>query len=654
MKWTATVFLFCLFALTQIANAQENTYYGTVTDAETNEPFIGVTVVIKNTTRGTITDIDGYYEIMASVGDTLSYSYLGYQDFELVLGAEIENNVTLAVDAEVLDEVVVIGYGTIKKSDLTGSVAKVESEDLTKVPAANAMESLQGKVAGLQILNPTGEPGAAPVVRLRGITTLNDNNPIAVIDGVITDINSVSMLNPNDIESVEVLKDASASAIYGSRGAAGVIIITTKSGRSGKTNVQISAEQGFESVAQQIDVMDRNEFANYINVIEPGTFNNIDALPNTNWQDEIYKNNASITNLNVSINGGSEQSTFYFGIGYFNQEGVIPKSGLERFTAKLNSGFNIAPFLDIGLDLNMELRDKDNPPGVVTTALRAWPVDQPYLEDGQTYAEVNGGNPVAAIEYSNSLTKSLRGLGNLYGEVTFLENFRFKSSLQFDLTYGHTRSFVPEYFVGPLQQNDMNDLGVSRATASSLIFENTLSYLREFGKHSINAVLGFTSQDIRSEYLSGSTQGLVREDPLFWYLDAGQDDFDLADMLREMERTLRKNMLDRLREADPQTAEEVSNKLYVFDDLLSVTDRSVQALLAEVNSGTLATALKDAPETISNKILSNMSKTRESQLGRRNRILGHGHCGRKGRRQATDLQSHGQFGREGAIASGGC
>ncbi|GLR18077.1 SusC/RagA family TonB-linked outer membrane protein [Portibacter lacus] len=506
--------------------AQSSNYKGTVTASDLDEPLFGVSVLIKNTGNGTLTDLDGIFELEANSGDTLVLSYIGYKTQEIALSTQTQLEIVLGPDNEVLDEVVVIGYGTIKKSDLTGSVAKVTSKEITKVPSSNAIQALQGKVAGLQILSTSGDPGANPVVRLRGITTLNDNNPIAVIDGVITDVSAISLLNSSDIESVEVLKDASATAIYGSRGAAGVIIVTTKTGQSGKNKISFSIEQSIESISNEIEVMNGREFATYINQIEPGTYNNLDVLPDVNWLDHIINNNAPITNANMSISGGSENSTFYFGLGYFGQQGILDKSALDRLTAKLNSQYNLSRNINVGLNLSMLVSDKENSPGVINTALRAWPINEPFLEDGVTFADVTGGNALAAIEYSNSNSNSLRSLGNLYANFTFLNNFTFKSSLQFDFNAGKTKSFVPQYFVGPLQQNEVNDLSYSNSNSTDLIFENTLSYNNEVGRHRFAGVVGYSTQDRRNEFIAGNTEGLIREDPLFWYLDAGQNEFE--------------------------------------------------------------------------------------------------------------------------------
>jgi len=515
-----------LLMFTLMSSYSQTEYTGTVTDMNSQDPLFGVTIVIKGTTVGTLSDLNGSFDIYANPGDTIELSYIGYKVMNIALRQESNLAIQMEEKSELLDEVVVIGYGTIKKSDITGSVASVKSKDITSLPTNNAMQALQGRVAGLQILNTSGDPGAAPVVRLRGITTLNDNNPIAVIDGVISDVSAVSLLNPNDIESMEVLKDASATAIYGSRGASGVIMVTTKRGVQGDNRVTISLEKGIETVANTVGVMNGREFATYINGINPGTYNNLDVLPDTDWQNLIFTDNAAITNANFSISGANEGSNFYFGLGYYGQEGVIPRSGLDRLSGKINVGFDLSDYVDMGLDLAVSISDKDNAPGVVNTALRAWPIDTPFLDDGVTFAEVNGGNPLAAINYTNSNTDRIQGLGSIYANFRFLQNFTYRTSIQFNLSEGKTRTFNPQFFVGPLQQNEINDLSYGSNTNTTLIFENTLTYDKSIGIHGINVLAGYTTQDSRNENLSGFTEGLIREDPLFWYIDAGQNDFE--------------------------------------------------------------------------------------------------------------------------------
>lgn len=521
LKGSTTLFLLLSLMIPVLNWSQSITGY--VTDGETKEAMIGVSVLNKYTTYGAITDYNGQFRVQASQHDTLIFKYIGYKTLEYpVNNTSVPMDIQLYTDLKLLDEVVVIGYGTIKKSDLTGAVSSVKSSDIIKVPAANAIQSLQGKVSGLQIMSTSGDPGATPVVRLRGITTLNNNNPIAVIDGVITEVSAISLLNANDIESIEVLKDASAAAIYGSRGAAGVIIVTTKKGNIGKNTVQVSIERSAESIAHRIDVMTGKEFATYLNRINPGQYNNLDALPNIDWQNLIFKNNAPLLNANFSVSGGSDQTTYYLGLGYFDQKGIISKSGLKRYTAKINSGYKISSAIHLGLDLSMSYGQKDNTPDVISTALRAWPINKPFKVDS-SFADVNGGNALAAIEYSNSHTNNLRSLGNLFATYKPIRGLTLKSSFQFEVEEYKAKSFSPKYFVGPLQQNEENDLNYTTGNNTSFILENTITYDKSIGKHNFNVLAGYSAQDIKGEFLSGSTEGLIRENKLFWFLDAGLD-----------------------------------------------------------------------------------------------------------------------------------
>jgi TonB-linked SusC/RagA family outer membrane protein len=515
-------FLLILFSFVYGASiSQSKIVKGSVQDAESGEQLVGVAVKLFGVDRGVITDYDGNYQVTVPDDiDQLVFSYIGYETLTVSIGKRSIINVSLSIDVTELDEVVVVGYGQIRKSDITGAVASVKSEDLVKAPTSNAIDALQGKVAGLSVLSASGNPGAAPIVRLRGITTLNNNSPIFVVDGVITD--DVSFLNPPDIESVEVLKDASSTAIFGSRGSNGVIIITTKTGATAKPQVNVSLEQGFESIDKPLEVMNRDEFTKYYNVIDPGRYQNIEQLPDIDWQSLVFRDNTPITNLNASVSGKSEKINYYLSGGYFAQEGVMPKSKFERITGKINTIYQIGKGFEIGTNLTVSHTRKENPPGIITMMYLAFPIDPPYREDGG-FAEVRGSNnPLAALEYTNSTTKGLSALGNLYAQVTFLNDFRFKSSFQFDMGANKETSFTPQYFVSAIQQNELSSLSKNVSDRFQFIFENTVSYDKEFNEQSrLNVVAGMSTQVRRSEYLNTSTRDLLREEPEFWYLNAG-------------------------------------------------------------------------------------------------------------------------------------
>ncbi|MCB2219562.1 MAG: TonB-dependent receptor [Bacteroidetes bacterium] len=516
LRLGAVLTLILVMAISVVGQAQQRTITGTVTTSDTKETLPGASIAIKGTTTGTITDIDGNFSLNVSEGqDTLVFSYVGYETQEVGIKERDVVNIELQPTRVSLEEVVVIGYGTIRKSDLTGSVGSVKADDITKVTASNPVQSIQGRVSGVQIASPSGTPGENPVVRIRGVGTFNDASPIYVVDGVI--LNDISFLNASDIESMEILKDASATAIYGSRGANGVILVTTKKGKEGKTIFNFSSEVGVQDITNKIDLLNGKEFAKIYNVIEPGHFNNVDAVSNTDWQDLIFSR-APIQNYQLSASGATEKMNYYLSVGYFNQQGIIDKSSYERITVRLNNVYHLTDFLRFGNNISFAPTNQQFAPNVTFQAYRAQPVIEPFNEDG-SYAEVPGvGNPIAAIEYSNSYRKGLRGVGDVYGEATIAKDFVLKSSLGIDAGYYKNTSFLPVFYVSPQQQNELSELNKSTNENTSLLWENTLTFDKEFGKHYINALAGYTMQSIRSENFSLRGENIIREGESFWYI----------------------------------------------------------------------------------------------------------------------------------------
>ncbi|HYG01845.1 MAG TPA: TonB-dependent receptor [Chryseosolibacter sp.] len=515
------VFTYLIFMLLPVLLfGQERTITGVVTSSEDGLPLPGVNVVVEGTTSGTVTDIDGKYAIpVTDENERLVFSFVGYKSQTIAIGQQTIIDVVMNEDTETLDEVVVIGYGTIKKSDLTGSVASVRGEDLVKIPAVSPMQALQGKVAGLQVTSASGSPGAGTVVRIRGQGTFNDSSPIYVVDGVI--LQDIDFLNPADIESIEILKDASSTAIYGARGANGVIMITTKRGKAGqqKPVISFNSEYSIQQMNRKIDLLNGREYALYVNAYDPGTYNNPDVLPNTDWQDLLFSP-APIQNHQVSVAGASEKIQYYIGLGYFKQDGIIEKSNYERFTVKLNNTFHIAKGVRVGNNITVTPFKQQNTNGnVVFTAYRALPLLTPYQPDG-SYTEVpNVGNPLADIEYTNSFDSGVRGIGNFFGEVDFLKEFTFKSSFSVDGKYSKNKSFTPVFFVSAQQQNSENDLTKNFRDDFTLLWENTLNYNKEIGKHRVNVLAGYTMQDTQSEFLNIKGENIIREGDDFWYFN---------------------------------------------------------------------------------------------------------------------------------------
>ncbi len=527
INWAKSLFLlFALLVLDTSAFAQARSISGTVSDQVTKETLPGATVVIKGTTKGASTDINGKFTLEVGSNDALlSITFVGYEPREVSIGSQSTYEIALTSSKVMLSEIVVIGYGTVRKSDLTGAVGSVKAKELTKVTSLSPEQSLQGKVAGVQVTSTSGAPGATPSVRIRGVGTFNNSSPIYVVDGVILD--NISFLNTADIASMEILKDASATAMYGSRGANGVILITTKSGTIGeeKTNFSYSGEYSIQNLAKKIDLLNGRDFATIANEI-PGdpSYNNVDAVPNTDWQDLVF-NPAPINNHQLSAWGSTKKTQYYIGIGYFNQKGIVDKSGYERITLKFNNTYNLTEHLKFGNNITISPYKQQNEPGVTFQVYRAWPTLEPYRAD-RSFAGVRGvGNPLASIDYNNSFNKGLRAVGNLFLEATFLDGFTARSSFGIDAGYNKNENFSPAYMVlyydGTESMQKHTKSSLSKGTSENLtwLWENTLNYTKTIEKHSINAVAGYTMQNTNSNYMNASGENIIRDGEDFWYLN---------------------------------------------------------------------------------------------------------------------------------------
>jgi TonB-linked SusC/RagA family outer membrane protein len=510
------IILFFILQLILLPVFSQQSVKGKITD-DKNTPVVGASVQVKNTLRGTFSDIEGAFVIVASPGDTLIISMLGMATQKIPVAGSTNINVRLLEESRELGEVVVIGYGTVKKSDLTGSVASVKSVDLTKITSLNPEQALQGKVAGVQVTSTSGAPGAIPTLRIRGVGTFGNSSPIFVVDGVILD--DISFLNSEDISSMEILKDASATAIYGSRGANGVILVTTKTGKKGegKATFSYSGEYSVQILAKKIDLLTGPEYATVVNEITP-TYNNVNLVPNTDWQSLIF-HPASIQSHQLSASGATENNQYYVSMGYFKQEGIVDKSSYERITFKLNNTYTLTKNIKVSNFITITPYKQQNAPDVTYSAYRARPDLLPYNQDG-SFAEVfNVGNPLADLAYSNNYNKGVRGVGNIFAEATILKNFKAKTSFGMDAAYNQALSFAPEYFVSPQQQNLLNTLTKGNSDNITYLWENTLSYTKQFGVHSIDIVSGYTMQKATSENFSMTGKNIIRTSPDFWYFD---------------------------------------------------------------------------------------------------------------------------------------
>lgn len=498
---------------------------GTVSAGQGGEALPGVNILIKGTSRGTTTDIDGKYAIELQLTDRiLVFSYTGYEAQEIDVSGRTEVNVALKEAATMLEEFVVIGYGVVRKSDLTGAVSSVKSDDIRKITASNPTQALQGKVAGVQVTTTSGAPGAGLAVRIRGVSNFGNSSPIYVVDGVILD--DISFLNSADIQSMEVLKDASATAIYGSRGANGVILISTNRGTAnaaGKPQVSLSSEFSMQQLTKKIDLLNGREFAIISNEIKSGSYNNVDAVPNTDWQSLVFRA-APMHNHQIAISAGNERISSYIGIGLYQQDGIIPKSYYKRLSLKLNNSYKVIDGLTLGNNLTLSPYQQRNAPNVTYSVYRAQPLLKPYYDDGSFGVVYNVGNPLADLEYSNSYNTGFRAVGNLFADLNLSKDFFFRTSFGIDGGFNKSLSFTPAFTVynpdgtASQQDNQFSDLFKGQNESLTWLWENTLTWLKTFDRHSFNAVAGYTMQRSSSEFIGLAGQNILRNDRDFWYI----------------------------------------------------------------------------------------------------------------------------------------
>jgi len=523
--------LFMFFAATSFAQ-QDITIQGKVVDSLDGKGIPGVSVLIKGTTKGTQTDAEGNYRIAAPSNATLTFSFISYTRQEKPVSGQAIINVTLASANEQLDQVVVVGYGTQKRSQIVGSVSSVKSEEITKQPVLTAAQGLQGKASGVQI-NASGQPGSQPQVRIRGVGSVTGNqNPIYVVDGVITD--DITNINNSDIASIEVLKDASAQAIYGSRAGNGVILVTTKTGQSGKMRINVNAYAGFRNMTNQVDMANATDYATFTNeaIINgtpageaPKLLFDPNNLPTqtTDWMNASTRQGL-VHNYDISLSGGSEKTTYYFSAGYFGDQGILKGSKYDRFTARLNNEYKIAPILSVGHNLTITSSKSTNIPGsVFSSAYRMSTAAPVYNGDGSYGFQpgLNVGNPVATIDYTNDFTNNLRLQGNGYISLKPIEGLTLRSDFNFDKINGDGLQYVPVYYVSNTQQTTNSKLNVLDNSRFYYIWNNQATYNKTFAdKHEINATLGYSFERDRATRSNIQVLDVPNQRNL-WYISQG-------------------------------------------------------------------------------------------------------------------------------------
>jgi len=508
-----------LFANILVTPPVDQMVTGKVTD-ENGADMPGVSVLVKGTQRGSTTDQVGTYSLSVSDGSAiLVFSYVGYISQEITVGNKSTINLSLSPDTKSLGEVVVVGYGTQKKSDITGAIGSVTAKEIEDEPIVQIGQALQGKVAGLQVTQNSGAPGSGLLIRVRGTGTVNNSDPLYVIDG---NVNSNPLdLVPDQIESIQVLKSASAAAIYGAQGANGVILITTKQGRSGKSQLDVSLSQGVQQVQRYFPVTNAFQYATLYNegLVSAGQkplYSNPESLgEGTNWQKEVFQV-APMTDLSVSASGGNEASKFFFSAGYLNQEGIIKGSAFNRVNLRINSSHNINRFIRLGQNLSGSLGmykqfsefSFGSILGNTLTANPEIPVRMPDGNWGFSPTSLNSANPLAEIHYTNNDTRRPVINGNVYLDIVPLEGLTLRSQFNFNLGNTENTVFNPAFRISTSSFNDVANLTESTSRFQEYSWANTLTYEKAIGDHKFDILAGVTAQESYTKNVVAYAAGL--------------------------------------------------------------------------------------------------------------------------------------------------
>lgn len=506
------------------AQQQAKTVTGTVTDVS-GEPIIGANIRIKGTTTGTITDIDGNFSIEAEPQSVIEVSYIGYLTQETVINNQKSIRFLLKEDTKTLDEVVVIGYGVQKKADLTGSVANINTEKLNTQSNANIGQALQGKIAGVDIVSQGGAPGSGTRIMVRGIGTLNNASPLYIVDGMY--MNSIDHINPNDIASIDVLKDASSAAIYGSRAANGVIIVTTKEGSNteGKPIIDLSVNLGISTASKFLDMLDAKGWAEVTTIARQAIgkpaldmATDLANKPDNDWQDIMFRP-ALMQNYNLSVKGGGKYSTYYTGLGYFNQDGIVKGTNYQRYNIQskndykrgiFSAGTNLIISFSHDKPLHQELRG-----GMIGTILQSVPTLEKYDDTreggyGGTYGDVvNIPHPLAIIDDNimDRYNENVKIFANLYVQIELFKGLKYKLNLTPDFSFERYKNYLNKYDFG-LATNSITQLTERQRRRRNILVENLLTFDRTFGEHKISALAGYTYQDSRFRHIQAYGEGL--------------------------------------------------------------------------------------------------------------------------------------------------
>lgn len=493
--------------------AQQITVQGIVKD-QTGETVIGASVMEKGTTNGTITGIDGDFSLNMSPNGTLVVSFVGYKTQEVQVKGQKQLQVVLSEDAEMLDEVVVIGYGTMKKSDLTGAVSSIGNKDIKDSPVSNLGQAIQGKISGVQIVD-AGKPGDNVSIKIRGLGSINNCDPLVVIDGVPTDL-GLSSLNMADVERLDVLKDASATAIYGSRGANGVVMITTKRGTEGKGKLAVSANYSFQNATNVPSLLNAAQYAELSNDMmvnsgrnpNPEWANPSELGAGTDWMDELLRTGV-MQNYTVSYSGGNEKSHYYVSGGFLDQSGIVKSVNYRRFTFQSNSDAQVLKWLKFSNNITFSADTKKSGSYNIGDALKALPIYPVKNEDG-SWSGPDGNsewygstrNPIGPTELNKSQTDGYNFLANLTAELTFTKWLKFKSTFGYDAKFWFIDNFTPKYNWKPTPTEETSRYK-SDNKSFTYLWDNYFLFDHTFAeKHRVGLMAGMSAQWNTNDYLN--------------------------------------------------------------------------------------------------------------------------------------------------------
>ncbi|HAN78657.1 MAG TPA: SusC/RagA family TonB-linked outer membrane protein [Bacteroidales bacterium] len=545
--------LLILFALSSAMFAQNRTVTGKVTDATDGSGIPGATISQKGTSNGTITDLTGKYTLQVPENATLVVSFVGMKTVEIAVGTSTVIDVKMEPGDLNIEEVVVVGYGVQKKSLITGSIAKVDGENIARAGNLRVNQALQGKTAGVVITNNSGQPGDQVSVRIRGVGTNGDAEPLYIVDGMPMNGYGIDFLNASDVSSVEVLKDAAAAAIYGTRGANGVVLITTKKGnKNDKFSVSYDANYGVQNPWRKLDVLNKDEYIMMINeaAVNAGQSPKFSAADistfkwDTDWQDEMFYYNAPKSNHVLSFEGGSEKATYSSSLSMFNQDGIVDKghSNFNRITYRLNTTREFGA-LTIGSNLNLvQIKSRgisaNDHFGAVSLvqALNNAPIMPVKFDNGTWATPQDFGiamqeitNPVAMLSFLNSKTTTKKMVGNVYGEFNFGKLFKALEGLTFKSTYGMEMALVtnagytPKYYLDATHQSVIDKTNKSMDQHTSWNVENVLTYNKALGLHNITLLAGHAAFKYTYENVGGAKNDLIFDDFEHAYLDNATD-----------------------------------------------------------------------------------------------------------------------------------